>query len=544
VAVVAAREFRTPLEPWIERRLQQGFRVVWIDPVAVLGTHEAEEAAERLRAEIARQFATLAPPPAEQDHATPPEHPSPVLGFVLLVGDAPAPRHTRDPASLIPGGIRREKARPTLDRQFVSDNSYGLPDPAGISRLAVGRWPVRTPEEVATQVRKALRFELEQRPRLQRGCVTFLATTPNYDPLVDPVLERTALLMIGTQLHARWDVRALYSSPRSQFFPGPNETARQVVRWFEDATPITLFAGHGYESGVDSLRYDGKQHRVLDTELAETVRGGAPGTILWLSACSCGDFDLADGRGLAESLMMNPLGPTAVVAGSDVTSAYANTLHCLGLARDVLEQSPETLGEAFLRWKQAAYRPAPGWLKRLLLSLEPAERPEFLAEDHQFLYNLLGDPTLPLLLPRRVEFQASITEEAAELPDHRRFRISGELPGWDSGSAMVMLLLDRLAQKDPLPDPAAIDDTSARATAYGERFAKANDKMVAQGEAAVVSGRFELSLSVPHSLAPRVRWLRLYVHSKPEESGGWFDGTGAQAVRLVAESQAEERPPR
>jgi hypothetical protein len=345
-----------------------------------------------------------------------------------------------------------------------------------------------------------------------------------------------AMGMINGQVKPHWGVRAVYSSPSSDYFPGPDETQKQLVRWLEDATPFTLFAGHGFDRGVDVVRYRGKEFTVLDTGVAQRVDGARPGTVLWMSTCSCGDFDLPPPhRGLAEALMMNPRGPTAVVAGSDETSAYANLLLCTGLAQDVIEEPPATLGEAFLRFKRAAFKPGPPVLKNLLLSMEPTEKADLLPDDHQYLYNLLGDPTLPLNLPRKVSFSADVVEKPASQPGRKTFAITGRFDDWASGTASVSLLIDRMLMKESVAQPATIEQEGARRAAYFDRFTKANDKSAAHAEVEVRDGRFELELSIAESLAGKVRWLQVYVHSEPDLDGKWLDGVAAQAVKLMLE---------
>jgi hypothetical protein len=348
-----------------------------------------------------------------------------------------------------------------------------------------------------------------------------------------------AMTMINGQVKPHWGLRAIYSSPLSDYFPGPEETQRQVVRWLEDATPVTLFAGHGYDRGVDVVRYEGRQFPVLDCETAGRLRGKRPGTLLWMSACSCGDFDLPPPNlGLAEALVLNPYGPTAVVAGTDETSAYANLLLCLGLTQDVIERTPATLGEAFLRFKHAAFKPGPPNLKNLLLSLEPTEHPDLLADDHQFLYNLLGDPTLPLNLPQKIQFTAELAERPNHQSGQRTYFISAKLADWETGTARVSLGIDRLQMKDAGTTSPRSLPAESRNAAYEDRFTMANDKTATQADVQVTGGGFELELSVAESLVPKVRWLQVYVQREATPGKTWQDGVGAIAVRLV-----EERDP-
>jgi hypothetical protein len=528
LVVVAPARYQAALAPWFAHRSEQGYRVELLDPADLPEPTRRVDTPELLaRAIAARAFPGTRPGDAARTAAP--------VGYVLIVGDAPGPREPADATRLVPAALYRGRAKPHTPHVFLSDNPYGLPDPRGVPRLAVGRWPVRTPEEVAVQVDKALRYEVAQKPGPQRRQLTFLATTPNYDAVLDPILERLALTVISAQVAPHWSIRAAYASPRSEFFPGPERMVEQVLDWIDDATPITLFAGHGYNKGVDVVRCAGRTYPVLNSEIAGRLRGKGPGTILWISACSCGDFGLeSPERGLAEALVMNPNGPIAVVAGTDETSAYPNLLHCLGLAHDVIEQPPGTLGSAFVRFKEAAYRPGPPLLKKLLLAAEPTERPEKLPEDHQYLYNLLGDPTLPLRLPQRVAMHAEVEpSDAAGAPNDRLgFRITGRLDDWETGTARVSLCLDRLAMKEHMADPAGLRDAAARDRAYRERFAKANDKVALEREASVHGGAFELSVSLPRSLAAQVRWLQVYVYTDPTEPGGWFDAVAAQPLML------------
>ena len=532
--VVAAPDYHAALTPFLNRRRSQGYRVVLIDSQNVLGTTQGSEAVSRLVDEIARHTPSTDAPSESRENETGP------AAFVLLVGDAPGLDKPLNSARLIPAAIRTDKSHLSRPRSFVTDNVFGLPDDRGQPRLAVGRWPVRTSAEVGVQVRKSLNYERAQVPGRHRGEITFLATTPNYDPALDPLLERMAMGIINVQVKPHWGLRALYSSPRSEFFPGPEETQRQVVRWLEDCTPMTLFAGHGFDCGVDCVRYDRKEYVVLDTEVAAQINGTRPGTVLWMSTCCCGDYDLAPPRrGLAESLMMNPRGPTAIVAGSDETSPYANLLLCLGLAQDVIERSPDTLGEALLRFKRAAFRPGPPLFKNLLLSMEPVERPEFLPEDHQFLYNLLGDPTLELRVPRKPKLVADVVEEPAVVTGQRSFLISGKLDDWADGVGWVSLAFDRMAARERGPDVTAIEDETERRAAYFERFVRANNRIAAREQVQVRDGRFEWRVSVSEPLAAKVRWLQIYTHTEPTSSGDWQDGVAAQPVRLVTDSEGK-----
>jgi hypothetical protein len=147
----------------------------------------------------------------------------------------------------------------------------------------------------------------------------------------------------------------------------------------------------------------------------------------------------------------------------------------------------------------------------------------------------LGDPTLPLNLPRRVHFSADVTEMHCDPSGQRTYTVSGKLEDWESGTAWVSFVIDRMQMKDPAVTVPHSVPANERNAAYFERFTKANDKLAAQMQVPVIDGRFELELSIPSVLAPKVRWLQIYVHTDATRETDWKDGVGTQSIRLVQE---------
>ena len=117
------------------------------------------------------------------------------------------------------------------------------------------------------------------------------------------------------------------------------------------------------------------------------------------------------------------------------------------------------------------------------------------------------------------------------------FAITGQFENWQSGSASVSFLIDRMLIKESVAQPATLEQEGARRAAYFDRFNKANDKSAAQAEVEVRDGRIELALTVAESLAGKVRWLQVYVRTEPTQDGKWLDGVAAQEVKLVAEEK-------
>ena len=129
--VVAAPDYQPSLEPWLARRRAQGYAVHLLDPVQLVESRQGSEAVETLCREIARLMHAR-----DEETAAGGLDAGPA-GFVLIVGDAPAPMERLDAERLVPAAIQAEKARPSSPHHFVTDNVYGLPDERGVPRLAV-----------------------------------------------------------------------------------------------------------------------------------------------------------------------------------------------------------------------------------------------------------------------------------------------------------------------------------------------------------------------------------------------------------------------
>ncbi|MEZ6088376.1 MAG: C25 family cysteine peptidase [Pirellulaceae bacterium] len=168
-----------------------------------------------------------------------------------------------------------------------------------------------------------------------------------------------------------------------------------------------VYAGHGQVTQLDRVPATATGTPILDPQsVCRLNRDASQAPIALLLACYTGAFDAKDDC-LAETMLMQPGGPIAVLAGSRMTLPYGNASIATSLIQSWFEHEPATLGDAWLKTIQlstaetaASTNAIPSMIDTLAALMSPtADRlPEERAE-HTRLYNLLGDPTLRLSHP-------------------------------------------------------------------------------------------------------------------------------------------------
>jgi hypothetical protein len=138
--------------------------------------------------------------------------------------------------------------------------------------VAVGRWPVSTPEEVAVVAAKSLAYDEAVRGGRHRGagvaafvaCGGWIENRPPMDRMIE---------CLGPE----WTVRRLYfaDAARDEGTPPPDEA--QVVRLLNEGAALVVHSGHGG---------DGEWHGALSLASLEQLDNAAAPSILISAGCS------------------------------------------------------------------------------------------------------------------------------------------------------------------------------------------------------------------------------------------------------------------
>jgi hypothetical protein len=408
---------------------------------------------------------------------------------ILLLGDASGTDASDEwmlpvfhvPASLVGG----------YDRPLIaSDGPYGMIDHDDLPDAPVGRLPARSARELARLVEKTLAYEreLHSRPRSTRQ-LAFVAGEGRFGRLADGLLETVFRRLVADQIPDRFEVVVTQVSRSSSYALPPELLTDHLLRLLgPDGPAILTYVGHGARGALDRVEVAGRMQPLLAEKDALRLTGETPGPPFFALACSVGQFDEEKGRdSLAERLLEIPGGPVAVVASSRVSRPYGNALLGKEWIDALLRPAPgtaPTLGAALLRARRNLLG-EPDALRRsfdLIASLFVRDQ-ERLAErtDHTLLYNLLGDPALPL------PFAVADLAPTVRVLDGR-LQVRGDAPVQE-GECLVSIEVPRSQfVQEPRVEGAPADEAT---------HALANRKAIREARVAIVGGRWEVDLPDP-----------------------------------------------
>src|SRR5262249_30204490 len=156
VVVVCPSEFHAAMQPWVDRRTQQGHVVSFIS-----NSGTADGIREQIRKTANRGK----------------------LRYVLLVGDAPvkdadtAARAQRTPTFRIPSRVTHYFGAPT---ELDSDNPYADLDDDGVPDLAIGQLTAHSERELRAIIKKILDYEDSHDFGPWRARINFIAGEGGY----------------------------------------------------------------------------------------------------------------------------------------------------------------------------------------------------------------------------------------------------------------------------------------------------------------------------------------------------------------------------
>ena len=505
--IIHAAHLEKAAAAWADYRTQDGWNVVR-HPV-----EPADEVAAQRRAlrRTIRQFAA-----DHQEDATLPI-------AVLLLGDADArgvPTWTfpqLDPA-----------LRDIDDDNYATDHPYQLIDDTDdLPDIALGRIPARSNDEAIGVLEKVKRYEHDAPFGLWRRRIAYAAGEGRFG-LADLAFEVLFKQMVSRLVPDEFDVSMTYAKASSIYCPAPSKLTDTVLDQLGDGALLFNYIGHGSAERFDYLHFDGRRIGILNVDDLARLNGNhARFPIALLTCCSAGWYDLPDDRlSLAETMLLHPAGPVAVIAGSRITHPYANMILQKDITQLLFRQRIETVGELDLlatrsmieidavdRSLDALVLPiaiAQGWKSTL----------SQLRQMHAHLYNLLGDPALRIALPvGRVEGLALHSE-----------RITGRVPNMQTGRVVITIETARTkpARADQLVPVQGLNDPELE-TKAAHNYPLANERVLVQLEGEVKDGRFEIALD--QALPSGAALIKAYVVGE-DDTGRTFDAIGATRVRL------------
>lgn len=452
---------------------------------------------------------------------------------VLLLGDVPEAGET-DGVPAWKFAQRDPLLQSLEEREYLTDQPYQFIDGDKIPDVPLGRIPAHTVEEAKAALDKIKRYEASANDRNLRGRdrVVYVAGEGHFG-VADTLLEGLFKRMVDQLVPDALDLSMTYAKATSLYCPPPSHVRQTVVERLTEGSLLFNYVGHGFERGFDSLNYLGKRYpilRVRDLELMpSSPRDEALTPVAFMSCCSVGWFDLPlHASSLSEAMLFHPAGPAAIISGSRITHPYANTVLQKDITQAMLVDRAPTAGMLDLMATKSLLTidATDRELDALATPIALGQRWQTglmgLRRMHAELYNLLGDPAMPLVLPPPLLEDLKI-EGAA---------LTGQADGFVSGTVFIALETMRTAFARPsdLRPMTGSDDPELEVKA-AHNYPLSGERTLLELQAPIQDGTFRLVLPLP--LPSKTGLVRVRCRGI-DANGQTMDAIGAVRVTTVS----------
>jgi hypothetical protein len=400
--------------------------------------------------------------PAEQDQ------------YVLFIGDA----LSTDPGNpeFIPAtwGPENEMG----DNPYVDFNGDAIPE------IPIGRLPFREPEKVQMYLDRVKDHE-SQRPvgEFNKRILAF-AGEGGFGPEIDGALEMVAGWVFD-EMSYDFDLAMTYAASTSHYYLPYAEWDAEYNRRYQEGAVLFPYIGHTLGE-------------VTCCEQAPPARRAL------LTFFSCGDGDyltIEPYSCLAERVLIREHGPVASLAATTTSHPYGNAVLPRELGHAIIDLREPTYGKALTIAKYNAVHRIDTMRETIDATMRSFsdEDLDYLITTHLTMYNLLGDPAVPLHLPEgRVRFDSpdSVTRGETITVEGRVWADAKRAP-MKNGELIVTLEVQRSFIINELTprDPDNHDPVICK-----ENHQLANDKIADSATTTVENETFSVKLTVPADL--------------------------------------------
>lgn len=377
--------------------------------------------------------------------------------------------------------------------------------------IAVGRIPVRSAQALSSFVDKLLHYERAPVVGDWPRTVRLFAAPGDFGPLADRLAESTATRLIDRGVSYDFDVQLLFAKLSSPYAYPPDRVRDKVREDLDAGSLVAAYVGHGAWDSFDYVSYRGRWYPLgtaFDMDRLR-IREGKP--LFFAFTCDTGAYDLPDGRiSLAERMVLNPEGPIAVFAASRESHPYPNALYAAAVVETFTGKRAATVGEGLVEVRRGMHRGSIA-LAEMLVPQDVEE----LKDEHDGLFNLLGDPATRLRYPKALELRASATEH---LPGSKA-NVEVRAP-FGEGQVRVTLETRRSVIRPGLVPSAELERLPAAlaSSRMAENHAAASNKVVTSASATLRAGRATVNLVTPRE--PGIYVLKAWAASAQGNAAG------------------------
>jgi hypothetical protein len=425
---------------------------------------------------------------------------SPLLTFLLLLGDANTDYKniSSTQPDYVPTNINLAKKQAVGVGSYATDEWFVLMDPDdyrfghAVPDIAVGRLPASSSNEAFFLVNKTIQYETANDYHPWRGKAIFVADDEVYSRGKNQTqfVLQSEFIILGI-LPEYVDYYKIYLT-EFPFIQGikPDSRRHFLKKWNEGALLIN-YIGHGSSISMAD------EQVFLASDVAALNNGNRLPLFMAMS-CTIGDFDDPLSKSLAEKLLLKDGGGTiGAITASQESFIGANSQLNFGVIRSLFPDTPglpDPMGVVLMMGK--------------LDALPLPDSSQHQVENNQ-KYNLLGDPALSLLLPRRdIEF---MNNDADTLIAGVRKVIEGSVYNGSEVDTSFSGVV-HLRVREP-------DDDSGYITVLGEQlYYRYHRGVLFRGTSQVEKGRFSFSFRVP-----RFPQVGPYIYLTAYAENGYLD---------------------
>lgn len=429
--------------------------------------------------------------------------------YVLLVGDV----------DLVPAF---EVSEATTDRPYGDADDDGLPE------ASVGRIPSSEPGAVGRVVAATLAYETKPDAGAWRKQCSLVAGEGRFGAAADKLIENMFQRVVSKNIPLAYDVDLTYANATSPFCYPPERFADRVVSRVNEGALVVAYVGHGAERSVDELTAPGPNGKVTSYDVLDASRvpsidsRGAP--IMVAIACWTGRYE-AQRPCIGEELLLTGKGPVAFLGATRISHPICNAVLAIGLVGQLFGDA-ERLGPAVDAAEKSLVVDNGDPIRREIVTMSmmfmPVEELKAEMPRHVDMYNLLGDPALRLRRPSREGTLEAALDDGAVV-------VRGSIPAGGS-TATVTLEVERERMARPT---APANETPL------ERYARANDRVLATAVVRVTDGRFEARLKLPAGLLPRTHVVKAFVTGSGDACAALATTVDLKGVAPVEPTPAE-----
>jgi hypothetical protein len=385
------------------------------------------------------------------------------------------------------------------------DTPYADFDGDAIPEIPIGRLPFREPEKVQMYLDRVIDYEEVVPVGVFNKTIRAFAGEGGFGPEIDGALEMVAGWVFD-EMSYHFDLFMTYAASTSDYYLPYAEWDAEYNRRYQEGAVLVPYIGHTLGA-------------------VTCCQQGPPARRGMLTYFSCGDGDymaVESYSSLAEEVLVRAEGPVASLAATTTSHPYGNAVLPRELGHAIIDLREPTYGKAVTKAKYNAVNridPMRETIDATMRSFSDEDL-DYLITTHLTMYNLLGDPAVPLNLPPgRIRFDSpdSVTRGETVTVEGRVWADARRAPMQDGEITVTLEVQRSVVIKELTPrDPDNHDPETCK-----NNHQLANDKTAASATTRVEYETFEVQLTVPSDLPLSAEYyLKGYAHNSAGDAMG------------------------